>query len=104
MTRRRSNFDPVNATLASTAPPVWAIADAGLGTEHIRAEHTVWLGEDGELDPDKILREHGFDDVDRFSLLLKSIIAAHPSDDRSPDHRLEIAPRRTAWVQTACRS
>ena len=44
---------------------------------NIAPEDLVWIGEDGKLDPDKLLQERGYESESALRLILGAIIDAH---------------------------
>lgn len=97
-TRKRKGHIGEQANQVTTSPselvPQFMKADVGLGLENISPEDVVWIGDDGELDPEQILEKHGYDPYTPLELLLLSIIDAHPpgkDDIRSRQTRLDEA-------------
>lgn len=58
---------------------------------NITVEDLVWIGPDGEVDPDAILKQHGYDLNDPFTSVLSAIIRGNPVDGRDAVERLETA-------------
>ena len=66
----------------------------GLKTDsigNITVEDLVWIGPNGEVDPDVILKKHGYDAVDPLTSVLKAIIKGNPIEGKDDTERLEIA-------------
>lgn len=58
----------------------------------IQVEDLLWIGEDGRLDYDALLKDHGYDPEAPLIAILQSIIDAHPLEGGpSREARLEIA-------------
>ena len=51
--------------------------EAKASTANITAEDCAWPGEDGKLDPNKLLREQGYEPESALRLILGAIIDAH---------------------------
>ena len=64
-------------------------ADERRGTENMGPGDVVWVGDDGQLDPEEILKKHGYDPYTPLELLLLSIIDAHPDSSTLPRSRSE---------------
>jgi hypothetical protein len=48
-----------------------------VSTANITAEDCAWIGDDGKLDPDNLLREQGYEPESALRLILGAIIDAH---------------------------
>ena len=57
---------------------------------NIRPDMCAWVGEDGELDADEILRRHGYEKYSKIDQLFRAWIAAHP-DKEPTENRLKLA-------------
>ncbi len=68
----------------------WMKYVAGTWPKNIGPSDVVWVGEDGELDPEKILRDHGYDSFSPLELLVRAIVAGNP-DGREANERVEEA-------------
>ena len=76
---------------AGTEPvPDYMQGHAGRGVENLGPEDCAWLGKDGNIDPDEILKANGYDPDPPLELILGAIIDAHPAKDSRQD-RLENA-------------
>jgi hypothetical protein len=53
------------------------------GLENLGPEDLPWMGDDGNLDADELLDEHGYDPMSPLEYILRAIIAAHPVQQRS---------------------
>ena len=72
--------------------PPYIKKGGGRGASHLGPNDLVWLGEDGELDPDEALNRHGYDPTPPLSIILSAIIDAHPIEGGdTKEARLEKA-------------
>src|SRR5258708_5190759 len=61
------------------------------GSEDWRPEDVAWIGEDGNLDSETLLNDHGFDPRLPLEYILLAIIDAHPRPEEDRQTRLEKA-------------
>ena len=67
-------------------------AEAKASTANITADDCVWLGEDLKLNPDKLLKERGYEPESALRLILGAIIDAHElADGPSRSARIDLA-------------
>lgn len=65
--------------------------DQGLGTEAISSASLPWVGRDGTFDAEEMLLRHGYDDQSPLELLVRAIVAGHPTQPEQIDLRVESA-------------
>ena len=72
--------------------PSFMQGDLGKGTEHVRPEMTVWLGEQGDIDPEAVLAAEGHDALTPFGQVCLAVIDSNPDElNRSKHERLQQA-------------
>jgi hypothetical protein len=88
---RRSKMRPLNET--ETLPDYLKDYDGrGQLDWNIDHEDFAWVGDDGSLNSEAILKERGYERESPLWFILQAIIAAHPDGSgRSPDQRIELA-------------
>ena len=58
---------------------------------NVTLEDRIWIGATGEVDPDAILEQHGYDPAEPLATVLMAIINGNPIDGRGAAERLETA-------------
>ncbi|MBZ0217184.1 MAG: hypothetical protein K8F25_11560 [Fimbriimonadaceae bacterium] len=66
--------------------PYYLKGDEVVGLKNMGPEDTVWIGEDGKLDPDVVIADYGHDPETPLVWIVQAIIDAHPSDNPWEDH------------------
>lgn len=67
-------------------------AQADIFGSEITADDCAWLGEDGKLDPDELLKERGYEPESALRLILGAIVDAHPvADSPTRSERIDLA-------------
>lgn len=95
MKKRRTSATP------EEIPPYLSETKAKAKVElGLKPEDRVWTGDDGELDPGALLREHGWHPEAPLTAILLAIIDAHPlPEGPTRAERLEVATEALTGVR-----
>ena len=80
MTKRRSSHDP---SRAADVMPDFMRGHAGKGWEHLDPDDFLWMGDDGRVDPERLLGERGYDSRTPLDYLLLALINPHPPREKT---------------------
>ena len=99
--RKLSNEHRANAEvtpLGHKEVPAFVKAHARRGTEDFGPDDLPWMGDKGDLDPDQLLKERGFDPLSALDYILLAIIDAHPP---KPSPKCKTKVTRQARLEEA---
>src|SRR5436190_24114586 len=99
----KQRVDPKSETSASGPAddiPGFMEEHAGRGMESTGPTDLPWMGDDGNLDFERLLAEHGFDPLLPLEYILLAIIDAHPAEgtDESANRQARLEKALAALV------